>query len=337
MLANNKVPKAVAILIKICALGYSSILLFVIISNLSIFNPNWPFGLFASFSSLLIIMLPLVLGTLLIFWRKIVPFIVLLALVAFYPFYTFTKMIRPSNEACDNTQCVSIVAANLRHDKNALRKLATTKAKDADILIIVEFPYSMTSDELLALFPMNDKAQIALMTNPNLELGSRIAVMSQKPLNELKLQIESFPVSKVWDRGIVKFNYSTESGSDISFVVLHPPPPKQPAAMASRDAYFKAASQTLHTEERFVMIGDFNVTPWEPIFDELPGKRAGDPRWARTWNARNFVERITIDHALLGNEIDLVEFNILEDVGSDHFPIHLIIHPQKEIDRNSLQ
>lgn len=81
------------------------------------------------------------------------------------------------------------------------------------------------------------------------------------------------------------------------------------------------------------MIGDFNLTPWEPSFKALPGNRAGDPRWNRTWNARNFVERITIDHALISDGIGLVESNALKDVGSDHFPIKLVIHVKADMDQ----
>jgi len=60
------------------------------------------------------------------------------------------------------------------------------------------------------------------------------------------------------------------------------------------------------------MIGDFNLT------------RAGNPRWDRTWNARKFWQRIPIDHALIGEEVTVIKSETLPDVGSDHFPIHLI-------------
>ncbi len=328
MQAGRKISKACAGVIKIGALAYAAGLILVLISHLSIFNPNWPYGIFASLLSYFIVVFPVVICALFLAWRKAIPFVTLLALAAFYPFYTFDKMVRPSEQTCMGAGCVSILMANLRHSENALEALSRTEAKDADILIIVEFPYGATSDDLLELFPMEGDAEIGLITGTHSGLGSRIAVVARQPLSGLELQVENFPDPDVRPRGIVKFEYATAMGRDIKFVVVHPPPPKGIAAIRSRDAYLRAAGQALAGEESFVLIGDFNVTPWEPIFDELPGKRAGDPRWTRTWNARNAVERITIDHALIGADISLSDMSVLQDVGSDHLPIHMVIQPK---------
>jgi len=319
-------------MIKVGAVGYGSILVLILISNFSVVSLNWPFGLFASFSSFLIVLFPFVIGVLIFAWRKAIAVIAVLALGAFYPFLTFDKMVKPSAKDCTELDCVTVVAANLRHNENALERLALTEAKNADILIITEFPYSGTSEQLLALFPMNGDAQIGLVTDRNQRLGSRLAILSRKPVERLNLQVETFPSSDIRPRGIMKFDYLSAKGAVTSFVAVHAPPPKGPKETAARDAYLKAASQTLEGKENFVIIGDFNLTPWEPIFDSLPGKRAGDPRWLRTWNARSFIERITIDHALIGEGTGLVKTNVLEDVGSDHFPIQIVIHAKDDMD-----
>jgi len=233
-------------------------------------------------------------------------------------------MMKPSVKDCNIIDCVIVVAANLRHNENALERLAMSKAKHADVLIITEFPYGETSEQLLALFPMDGDAQVGLVTDPNLQLGSRIAVISRKPLDGIKLQIESFPTPEIRPRGIVTFDYVTAKGNAVSFAVVHPPPPKGPKETGARDAYLKAA-------------GQINLTPWEPGFEALPGKRAGDPRWSRTWNARNFIERLTIDHALIGDGIDLAETSVLEDVGSDHFPIRIVIQAKTDREQVSVK
>ena len=337
MRAGIEFGKALTLMIRVGGFGYACILGLVLISNFSFFSPNWPFGLFASFSPFLIVMFPVVIGALLMVWRKAIPLVALFAFGAFYPFFAFDKMVKPSVEDCSIIDCVTVVAANLRHNENALERLAMTEAKDADILIITEFPYGGTSEQLLALFPMDGDAQVGLVTDPNLQLGSRIAVISRKPLDGIKLQLESFSTPKIRPRGIVRFDYATTKGNAVSFAVVHPPPPKGPKETGARDDYLRAASQTLDTKKNFVMIGDFNLTPWEPGFEALPGKRAGDPRWSRTWNARNFVERLTIDHALIGDGIDLAETSVLQDVGSDHFPIHLVIHAKADRDQVSIK
>jgi len=241
-------------------------------------------------------MFPFVIGALLIAWRKAIPLVALFSFGAFYPFFAFDKMMKPSVKDCNIIDCVIVVAANLRHNENALERLAMSKAKHADVLIITEFPYGETSEQLLALFPMDGDAQVGLVTDPNLQLGSRIAVISRKPLDGIKLQIESFPTPEIRPRGIVTFDYVTAKGNAV-----------------------------------------INLTPWEPGFEALPGKRAGDPRWSRTWNARNFIERLTIDHALIGDGIDLAETSVLEDVGSDHFPIRIVIQAKTDREQVSVK
>lgn len=325
MQSTKKITNTFAGMIKIGAIGYALILVCVTVSNLTLLDPNWPFSLFASFSQTLIFLLPVVIVTLLFFWRRAIIPIAVLAGIAFFPFFTFNKFVGPTDKSCKATNCISVIAANLRHNKEALARLAQSEAKDADILIIVELPYRTTSEELSALFPMGGQGLVGLITDPNVQLGSRLAVISRKPLNEMKLELVEFPKSKLRPRGIVRFDYVPSSGKPLSFVAVHPPPPKNRAATASRDVYLRTAGENLSNHSDFIMIGDFNMTPWESAFHELPGKRAGNPRWIRTWNARKFWQRITIDHALVGNGVSIVEAGVLPDVGSDHFPISLVV------------
>ena len=325
---NRKVIHAYSIAVKILVVCYALILLVVITSNFSVFKPNWPFGLVASFMSCLVFAFPFVLLGLFVFWRNAIPILALFALVAFYPFYTFDKMAMISQESCENLDCVSVMAANLRHNEIALQRLAKTDAKKSDVLIITEVPYETTESDLLALFPMDGRAEIGLLTETGLKLGSRLAIISRKPLKGLKMHLENFPVSKLRSRGLVEFDYVTKSGAEISFLALHSPPPKGRQFMASRDNYLKSANQLLTDKENFILIGDFNLTPWEPRFNDLRGQRAGDPRWKRTWNANNFYGRLTIDHAFIGADLALVEASVMEEVGSDHFPIKIIVHPK---------
>lgn len=322
---NFNITTTYLLMLKLGTFAFICILACLIISNLSLLSPNWPFALFASFSETLIFALPVVIGAILLSWRKAVLPVILFAAFAFYPFYSFKKFVKPTQNDCLASDCASIVAVNLRHHPEALLGLAQTDANNADLIIIVELPYRTTSEELLTLFPMDGKAQIALITEPHLKLGSRLAVISRKPLDDITLQLKQFPVSQLRHRGIVKFDYEMSSGQPISFVVVHSPPPKGRAETASRDAYLREASRSLSYKSNFIMIGDFNMTPWEPGFAILPGKRAGNPRWSHTWNARKFWQRITIDHALVGDGVEVTEAKTLQDVGSDHFPISIIV------------
>ena len=316
-----------ALMVKFGTIVFAGILVCIIISNFSVFSPNWPFALFASFSGTFILILPFTLMFLLNRWRRAILPIVLLALFAFYPFYSFEEFVTPMEHDCIADECISVVAANLGYKRDALEKLAHTKAKDADILIIVEFPYSASPDELLALFPMDGEGQITIITEKKLRLGSRIAVMSRKSLDDVNLKLHQFPNTELRQRGIVSFNYTMTSGEPpLSFVIVHPPSPRRKATIVSRDAYLYEASGSLSNTSNFIMIGDFNMTPWESNFSSLPGKRVGNPRWTRTWNARRYWQHIAIDHALVGEDVGVSEAYVLPDVGSDHFPIYMVVH-----------
>lgn len=334
MQTGTKLKKACAILIKLGGFAYGCVLILVLISHLALFDPNWPFGLFASFLSALIVMFPLVIAALFMVWRRAVPVISVLALATFWPFLTFDKMVKPSGGDCAQIDCITVVAANLRHSQDALKALSKTSAKDADVVVILDLHFTGTAEQLLTLFPMDGTAEVGLVTDPQLGLGSRIAVVSRKPVDAIELHIETPASTEVGPRGIVKFKYSKRAGAEVLVSVVHPPAPMSPEDTAARDAYLEAASEALGAAENFVMIGDFNLTPWEPGFKDLPGKRAGDPRRARTWNANNLVERITIDHAMIGGGIGLIESSVMEDVGSDHFPLRIVVKRKRDEGRS---
>ena len=326
---SNFLRQVYSFMLKFGTFVFAGILICVSLSNLAVVSPNWPYGLVASFSYTLIIILPFIIAALFVSWRKAVFPMLLLAILAFFPLYSFKDYVRPMGGDCRAQNCLSIVAVNLRHYQDALIQFTQSDAQNADILLISELPHEVTQEELKTLFPMDGQGQVALITDPQLHLGSRLAVVTRKPLDDVALQIEHFPNTKIRPRGIVEFNYTPPpSGDPISIRLVHAPPPKGRLETASRDAYLRAASRDLSGKSNFILMGDFNMTPWESGFSALPGKRAGNPRWNRTWNARKFWQHIAIDHALIGDGLALIESEVLADIGSDHFPIRIVVQPK---------
>jgi len=137
----------------------------VAFSNISLFDPNWPFGLFASFLETLIIAYPVVILAILICWRRAIIPAAILGICAFYPVLSFEKFVEGSKPSCLGEDCISIVSANLRHHPPALTGLSESSATDGDLLIMTEVPVATTAKDLLSLFPMDGAAQVAFLTD----------------------------------------------------------------------------------------------------------------------------------------------------------------------------
>jgi endonuclease/exonuclease/phosphatase family metal-dependent hydrolase len=80
-----------------------------------------------------------------------------------------------------------------------------------------------------------------------------------------------------------------------------------------------------------IVIGDFNITPWSPPFWKLlKDGRLSDSSWYRgyfpSWPAGLSMGAIQIDHALVSENVKILERRVLPDTGlSDHRPIVISI------------
>lgn len=313
-------------MIKIATFAYAGVLIFVIISNLDLFRPNWPFGLFASFSETLILALPIMLIFLLVLWRKAILPVSFLAACAFYPMLLFSQYTDPSEVDCGTSVCLSVVAANLRRDVGALRTLAEIDVvQETDILFILELPHRTGLEDLTLLYPWARNIEIFRESSSGTQLGSPMAVISREKPDAVEYVDTNLTSADFNTRGFITIDYSRPLRSPILIVAVHLLKPDSFRGMAYRQRTIDAMIEHIGNRTDFILVGDFNMTPWEPVFQTLPGKRAGDPRWAPTWNARDPFQRITIDHSLVGSALEVVEADTLSDIGSDHFPIRTLV------------
>ena len=117
-------------------------------------------------------------------------------------------------------------------------------------------------------------------------------------------------------------------GTCLRIVGIHPPPPVDGRIAAARYATLEALPNLIAGEgvERTVLLGDFNCTPWSPLFRDLlatTGMRDSargfdlSPTWASRW----LPFGLKIDHILVGRAIAVTDHSIGDEVGSDHFPV----------------
>jgi endonuclease/exonuclease/phosphatase (EEP) superfamily protein YafD len=114
----------------------------------------------------------------------------------------------------------------------------------------------------------------------------------------------------------------------VRVVGIHPPPPRTAEWAAKRDAVLNAVPGLIAgpDAERTILLGDFNCTPWSPLFRDLvtaTGLRstAAGVGLAPTWSSRWLPFGLTIDHILVGAAIKSHGHEVGNEVGSDHFPV----------------
>jgi endonuclease/exonuclease/phosphatase (EEP) superfamily protein YafD len=114
----------------------------------------------------------------------------------------------------------------------------------------------------------------------------------------------------------------------VRVIGIHPPPPLTADLASKRDAALQAIPQLAAGQEaaQTILLGDFNCTPWSPLFRDLvaaTGLRdaALATSLAPTWLSRRLPFGLTIDHILIGEAIDVARHDVGNDVGSDHFPV----------------
>lgn len=115
----------------------------------------------------------------------------------------------------------------------------------------------------------------------------------------------------------------------------HPLPPMNGFASASRDQQLKRAARSARQEPGHVLlVGDFNLTPYSPVYTELLRQsRLKDSAIGfglpPTWQANIPVLAIPIDQALVSDSITVLSRHTGPRMGSDHCPLVLTVGTAK--------
>jgi endonuclease/exonuclease/phosphatase (EEP) superfamily protein YafD len=119
---------------------------------------------------------------------------------------------------------------------------------------------------------------------------------------------------------ILRFPLKT-GGEDVQIVATHPPSPGLPNQMFDRNRQLLGLADGLATGRPFIVMGDFNTTPWGRIFGAVPGVRAGDPRFDGSFPADMGPLGLPIDHIMFGGGLTLTDYRVGPDIASDHRPL----------------
>lgn len=120
---------------------------------------------------------------------------------------------------------------------------------------------------------------------------------------------------------------TTIRGREVSLVTVHPRTPVRPSWFSWRNdqlwfAFEYARRQAIPT----LLVGDFNVTPWSPVYQEMTGKpgltacRKGFGL-KPTWISPLPLLQLPIDHVFVNDGLRPVSFQTRPAGDSDHRPV----------------
>ena len=215
-----------------------------------------------------------------------------------------------------NGQEIKILQANvLRNNKETTALLAQIDAEKPDLVILLEMtpPWLQAMQLLSAEYPYSiAEAQ---------EGAFGIGLFSKLPLEDARI-VHAPPVGLPEIRAVVLIGEHR-----VSLASAHPMPPIGRASIEARNAQLAALGEELgmSTGPR-VFIGDLNISMWAPTylaFEKASGLRNGRKGFGLVPTFPVFfpVAAIPIDHCLVSEEIEVLEFRTGARTGSDHWPI----------------
>lgn len=153
-----------------------------------------------------------------------------------------------------------------------------------------------------------------------------VALLSQWPL-------ESSEVIYLNDERIPSIDVRVSApGGTVRVIVTHTLPPMGQAAFEHRNEHLRLLAERIARAERdapmpTIVIGDLNLTPWSPCFDDwLAAARLQCAAQGRgfmpTWRAMDHpLLGLVLDHACTTPDFQCVDRRISPDFGSDHHAV----------------
>ena len=212
----------------------------------------------------------------------------------------------------DSIDKIIVVFSNVNSSNTNYSLIENVLLKDnPDIIVLCEVTPQLTENlkALRSIYPHT----LELSRSDNFGL----AIYSKPPF---KARIKDVGLFKI---PLVELNFK---GYDL--VVAHPFPPISELGLQENKTYLETiANISISSEKPLIVVGDFNSTLWGDALKPLIQagfKRANRIGVGFTWPYYFPFFAMQIDHIFVRDSI-VSNFKILENIGSDHYPIQAIV------------
>lgn len=207
-----------------------------------------------------------------------------------------------------------VMAVNVEwRNASAERLLSTIETESPDVVVVVELNAAWVE----RLRPLHEEYPHRLLVPADGAFG--IGLFSRRPLAGARaLSLAGAPAI---DARIAA------PGGALRLVGVHLRPPTTAAGAAERNRQLDALAKIADdTDAPLAVCGDFNLTPYSPVFADwaartgLRDARAGSGL-GMSWPTFLPILGIPIDHCVLSAQVGVTAFRRLPAFGSDHYPI----------------
>ena len=292
-------------------LGALSLLatIFILLARVS-----WIFELFTHFQVQLVAAQLVLFGITLVI-RK-VPWAIALAIACVFNGIAVRDYVLPGgNYVADDAAPAQIRVLNANvhsSNENPAALLDVVTALEPDVIAVLEF----TEQTAVALAPLDATYPHQVVAPEPGNFG--IAVFSRLPF----VAAETFDLIgfTAIDARIIAAEQPWH------FIAVHPVPPIGAAMADLRNRQLEQLSDYLaNLDAPHIVAGDLNLTPFSPVFrDFVTANELRDAARGRslqyTWPTFFPPLGIPIDHVLVSDEFEVVDYFRANDIGSDHFP-----------------
>jgi endonuclease/exonuclease/phosphatase (EEP) superfamily protein YafD len=277
---------------------------------------GWPFELFSHFRPHFAVLG--VIGTPLALAYSNDPAIA--AISAFCALTNITRMHGSTPLAADasfkDRPGLTVIWANVWKKSEALqRTLDWARSQGADLILIGEFP-AVESSGLAADYPNVFDTGF----DPAVRGQTRIVAFSRLPARNLQVLAPQTPER----RPFLKFVLDLPGGEALTVIPVHPTAPVTAAMHRDRNASIAMLGDLARAS--FLIAGDFNATPWSPVYPRIPGRRIGVGLWRPTWLTNLPLLGLPIDHIKVSPGIVASHYDVAPFLGSDHRALIARIH-----------
>ena len=241
--------------------------------------------------------------------------------IKIHPYTPYAKLAVLDNTKLNESESISIYTANVfQNNKNAQLFIREYKAKDPDVLLLVE-THRPWMKEIRKSLPAAYKFRVEVPLNNTYGM-----------LLYSKLELVNPQVKYLVDDSIPSIHSKLvlRSGDTIQIYTIHPTPPmpQHNPSSSDRDAeMMKIANLSRESSLPVIVMGDFNDVAWSAttsLFEnvgELLDVRKGRGFY-NTFNVNNPILRWPLDHIFVSSEFRVIELELGEDINSDHFPTY---------------